>query len=160
MNTAKEIYPDYEGGYGPSDYGPMLDSFGPVLLRVDDEDYQGDSRVLYKDGDRYGLLIFGWGSCGGCDALQACDTREEVDALIRELHEKVQWMSGPEMLSYFQTHDWEGDYSYHAEETRRFVKEGTELLLRHNASVQPPAPGDELESTNEAAGRGSAATPS
>lgn len=137
MKTAAEIYPDHQYGPGRWDYGPLLESFGPVLLRVDDDDYHGNSGVLYRDGDWYGLVIFGWGSCSGCDALYACNTYDEVDAFIRELHSQVRWMRGPEMLRYFQTHNWEGDYSYHAEETRRSVKEGTEILLKDNVGMKP-----------------------
>ena len=128
MKTASELYPDYTGGYGPSNYQPIIDSFGEVLLQVDDQDYQGDSRVLYKDGRRYGLLIFGWGSCSGCDALQACDTVADVDTLIERLHGAVIWKSKAEMAKYLVEHDWEGDFSWHAGETREFLRQAKEVM--------------------------------
>lgn len=68
MQTAREMYPGREqecdwtnsGKYfeAPGDYGPILASIGEILLQVDDEDYQGDSRVIYRDGGG------SWRSCG------------------------------------------------------------------------------------------------
>jgi len=34
-------------------------------------------------------------------------------------------------LEYFQTHDWSGDYSWHADEQRRFVAAGIALLSEY-----------------------------
>ncbi len=147
-NTMKpicEVYPneaktehDCGSFYGPCDYGPMLDSMGyETLLQVDDNDYQGDSRLLLRSGTRYGILIFGWGSCSGCDSLQACETMKAVDELRTSLLGDIKWFdSREECARYFDTHDWEGDYSWHAEETKRFINEGRKLL---SASATPPA---------------------
>lgn len=126
MKDIKEVYPDYERqGYISSDYSLLLDSFGyENLLQVDDDDYQGDSRVLYRNGEQYGFLTFGWGSCSGCDALQACDTLEQADQLRKELHDQIIWKSPDEMLAYMRNHDWKGDYGYSPE----FVKKSIEIL--------------------------------
>lgn len=110
MLSAKEIYQD--DGYF-SDYQPMLKQFGEIVVQVDDDDYQGDSRVLYESEGRYGYLCFGWGSCSGCDALQGCGTIEEVQALMNELFASIIWFdSKPDALEFFNTHDWEGDWAY------------------------------------------------
>lgn len=118
--------------YGPGNYNPILEDFGyDIVLKVDDNDYQGDSRILYQRGEEYGLLIFGWGSCSGCDALQACSTLEELQELYDSLERHIIWKSSKkEMLEYFQTRDWELQYSWHQEETRKFVKEAIELLSK------------------------------
>lgn len=129
MKTAAELYPEYvqqeqEYGhfYGPGNYQPIIDSFGKVLLQVDDNDYQGDSRILYRIGNRYGYLIFGWGSCSGCDALQGCDTIAHVDELIQRLHNSIVMFDTLEGLQqHFENKDWALDYSWHSEETKRFV---------------------------------------
>jgi thioredoxin-related protein len=129
VKSIKEVYPycesndEYSWFDSPYDYTPMLDSFGfEKLLQVDDSDYQGDSRVLYKDDNRYGILIFGWGSCSGCDALQGCESFKELEDLQKELFDQIKWFeSKEELLKYLTTHDWEGDYCWHAEETRDFV---------------------------------------
>lgn len=73
------------------DYQPIIDSFGEVVLQKDKEDYQGDSFVVLKNNAKYGFLTFGWGSCSGCDALQACNTFSEVDELIESLYNSITW---------------------------------------------------------------------
>jgi len=112
------------------DYKPLLESMGhEIVLQVDDQDYQGDSRLLLKDGDRYGLLIFGWGSCSGCDALQACDTLRQVDGLRRELYDSIIWKdSAAGMLSFIRDRDWLAQYSWHADETKEFVAKAVTML--------------------------------
>lgn len=125
--TAKELYPDAmrDSGcfWGASCYQPIVDSFGEVAVQVDDQDYQGDTRVLYRDGDRYGWLQFGWGSCSGCDALQACNSYADVDQLISELRDSIKWFdTAAEALEFFESHDWEGDYSWYSSEQADFVQ--------------------------------------
>ena len=154
MKPINEVYPEKAqeekkrgAFYGPIDYTPMLDSMGyETLLRVDDSDYQGDSRLILRDGSRYGVLIFGWGSCSGCDALQACHSMEEIDDLRTSLRDSVKWFeSQAECLRYFETHDWEGDYCWHADETRQFVREGKQLLTEapNDTDQQRRAPGNQ-----------------
>lgn len=106
--------------YGPASYQEILDDIGDILVQVDDEDYQGDSRVLYQKGNLYGILIFGWGSCSGCDALQGCGSKEEVVELANSLTD-IDWKTFEEMKKYIETHDWEGDYSWHEEGMVEFL---------------------------------------
>ena len=116
MKTARELYPNHSQWYDEqydtepcfetiSDYQPILDSFGEILVQVDDHDYQGDSRVLYSfPSGSIGILIFGWGSCSGCDALQNCTSYDEVDELIRDLYSSIRLYTTPEKaLEYFKT---------------------------------------------------------
>ena len=107
----------------------MLAEIGEIVLQVDDNDYQGDTRVLYKDGDRYGHLCFGWGSCSGCDALQACDNLQEVQKLFESLVTQVKWFdSKTDALAWFKGHDWEGDYSWHTEEQKEYLQKAITIL--------------------------------
>ena len=55
MKIAKELYE--EGCW--YDYQPMLEEFGEILVQVDEDDYQGDSYLLYKKDNQYGFLVFG-----------------------------------------------------------------------------------------------------
>jgi hypothetical protein len=137
MKPINEVYPDEakeeaERGefYGPSDYTPLIDSMGyETLLQVDDYDYQGDSRLLLADGQRRGILIFGWGSCSGCDSLQACNHMADIEALRNRLHSDIKWFDNPtECLLYVNTHDWAGDHSWHDDETKDFVARCKTLL--------------------------------
>ena len=135
MKTAKELYIDEDYTeddtyhHFSGDYQPMLNEFGEILLQVDDNSYQGDTRVLYRDGTRYGWLNFGWGSCSGCDALQACYTIEEIQSLMDSLYSEITWFDSPTgALEFFKTHDWEGDYSHGYQEQARFITEATVIL--------------------------------
>jgi hypothetical protein len=127
MKPIEEVYPEF---YGTGDYDPLLNSFGwDIVLKVDDGDYQGDSRVLYRDGDRYGLLVFGWGSCSGCDSLQACSTLEEVDEFRTTLRDQTIWKeSREEMLAFVRDRDWESQHSWNDDETKEFVQKAMEAL--------------------------------
>jgi hypothetical protein len=124
MSRARTLYPDAkEGGYTPfCDYGPIICSFGEVLIQVDDEDYSGDTRVLYHRDGRYGFLIFGWGSCSGCDALQACDTFADCDQLIDEIENDIKWFDTlDEVKTYVaDKHGREGEFYYHSAEWSKF----------------------------------------
>lgn len=136
MKPIEEVYPEHaaetEYFYGPGDYNPMLQSFGyEVLLQIDDRDYQGDSRLLFEDGERIGYLNFGWGSCSGCDSLQACNSMKDIDELRTKLHESIQWFDNRAAAAkWFHEHDWEGDYGWHEEEQKRFIEQARKLLGR------------------------------
>lgn len=104
------------------DYQPMLYMFGDIVIQVDDDDYQGDTRVLYNDGGKIGFLRFGWGSCSGCDALQRCNDYDELQELCDRLQNDIMWFDTPkEALTFFKTHDWEGDYDCESVDTKTFV---------------------------------------
>lgn len=132
---ARKLYPNHyenSGKYpeGPSNYKPIIQLFGECVVKVDDDDYSGDSRILYMKVGRPGYLIFGWGSCSGCDSLQMCESYEEIDKLIEELREKIQWFNSKEdALNFFINHDWEGDCSWGAKkEIDMFIKNSINYL--------------------------------
>jgi hypothetical protein len=109
--------PDHFGFSQAADYGAMIELMpGEAVVHVDVDDYQGDTYVLLRDGARFGYLSFGWGSCSGCDALQACNSFAEVADLYEE------------MLDWFHAHDWEGDWSWHEETHREFLRKALEAL--------------------------------
>jgi hypothetical protein len=117
--------------YVSTSYGDIVNGFGSVLLEVTDGDYQGDSRFLLKDGERVGWLQFGWGSCSGCDALEACDSKADFDELAASLKSEVKWFDSKKAaLKFFEEHDWEADYSWHDDEQKQFVAQAKELLAK------------------------------
>jgi hypothetical protein len=103
------------GEYDYFTYDTLIDSFEvEVLARKDDDDYQGDTRLLVRDGERYGLIVFGWGSCSGCDALEAAggnlaDLTELRDAIWNGAHWEP---SAADMVAYIDRKDWSLDYSH------------------------------------------------
>lgn len=126
------------------DYDELVNSFEvETLLEVSDNNYQGDTRYLLRDGDRYGILIFGWGSCSGCDALQACTTVADAVELRDELWESVHWEPDLSAMSrYVHDKDWSLDYSYHASATREFIEAVKKLLAVDGTPNDSIAGGD------------------
>ena len=107
----------------------MIDAFGEVAIQVEDGDYSGDTRVLYDNDGRIGHLIFGWGSCSGCDALQGCNTVEDVQELCNDLENSIRWFdTKEEAIEWFENHDWEGDWTYHDDNTKEYVQKVLEYL--------------------------------
>lgn len=108
----KELYNE-DDKYGWDDYQPMIDAFGKVVIQDEVGSYQGDTFVLYDEGNKIGYLEFGWGSCCGCDSLQACCSIEEVQELCDELQDEIRWFyNKKQALEWFENHDWEGDWCY------------------------------------------------
>ena len=111
------------------DYQPMIDAFGNVAIQVEDDDYQGDTRVLYDNDGKIGYLIFGWGSCSGCDALQACRDIEEVQRLCDELQNGIKWFdSKKDALKWAKEKDWATEWFWHDAEGKEFVRKILEYL--------------------------------
>lgn len=100
-------------------YTPILSALGEVICRVDIPDiggHHGDTMVLLRRGPRcdyeHGYLMFGWGSCSGCDALLRCETYGELDELIEKVYNKVRWFDDrEEALEFLRGHEWEHDHA-------------------------------------------------
>lgn len=115
----------------PVGYDELIASLDvQVVLRVDDNDYQGDTRLLLTDGSRWGLLTFGWGSCSGCDAFQAAEGNlAELGTLQRQLWDGIHWEpSAAALLAYVEGKDWQLDYSWHEEAGRAFIDKACDWL--------------------------------
>lgn len=127
MKTAKELYKDKGYWY---DYQPMLKEFGEILVQIDEDNYQGDSYLLYKRDNQYGFLIFGWGSCSGCDALQSCDNIDEVQELMDQLFSDIKWFDSLEEVKEYLSKDaiQELKYYYRTTEFKQFRKQ----VYEHN----------------------------
>lgn len=129
----------FDGSEGPG-YQAVLESMEyDIILQywassaMGGYGYHGDAHVLFQDqeSNAYGLLIFGFGSCSGCDALAACATLQELETLREGMCRKIWWgPSATELLDYIVTKDWKGEYSGHVRESRNFVAQVTELLAR------------------------------
>lgn len=121
MKKASEIY---DNSWGWWDYQPMLNEFGDILLQKDEQNYQGDSFLIYEKDDKYGYLTFGWGSCSGCDALQGCNSIGEVQELMDRLYSSIEWFDSLDALKeYFKETDWPLKYEYSIPEFKEFLIE-------------------------------------
>lgn len=129
----QSLYPGYwEDGkrnwhsdFWPS-YDDLVETHGTILIETHAGDYQGDSFYLVSNENLYGIIIFGWGSCSGCDALEACSSYEELEELRLSL--TPIWRTKDEIIEYITNHDWEGDYCWHIEELQEFLTKVKEYL--------------------------------
>lgn len=120
MMKAKELY-DEEYFYN---YQPIINSFGDIVVQIDENGYQGDTWVLFKNNDKYGYIQFGWGSCSGCDALQACNTYDDVENLIDEMANSIMWFdSKTNAIEYFESDSRKDGYAYYYNEFKTFLSE-------------------------------------
>lgn len=117
---------DYFFGHG--DYTPIIEWCGDVKVRHDENDYQGDTIALLKKGNTYGILQFGWGSCSGCDALQACDTEEETEELARGMAASIEWQSLSSV--YEDLKKWDTSGRWNPEFQEGFRREAMEWIER------------------------------
>ena len=90
-------------------YDDLYEGFGyEILMNESIGDYEGDTYLLFKDGDRIGWLVVGWGSCSGCDALEDCSSPADYDELYRTLHGNIRWHDGvQEVLAWSEAKDWD-----------------------------------------------------
>ena len=128
---AKELYPECDEAdcfWAPSSYTPIIEYLGTVVLRYDEPGYQGDTYAILKKGDEYGFICFGWGSCSGCDALQGCNSYEDVGSIIQWLQESVSWYDSlDEVKQYVEGRNGENSYMYYMDEWETFVEQVMEL---------------------------------
>ena len=111
-------------------YDDLIQHFGyEVVLEEDLGDYQGDTLVLFRDQGEWGYLCFGWGSCSGCDSLQACESIQDYVDLFSHLFNSIQWFEGPRpALHWMCGHDWRSDY--HGGENSKFYTPARERLAQ------------------------------
>lgn len=96
--------------------------------------YQGDAVSIVKKGRAYGLLIFGYGSCSGCDALEACSKIEDVIELRDNLYREIHWEPGRVAFTkWLMERDWEGQWIWHEDEFRKWLRE--QILRLQNKEI-------------------------
>lgn len=92
-----EVEVEVEPGYGwikdmPS-YRAIVSTLGEIVAETEWGSYQGDSLYMVKGEQGYGILTFGWGSCSGCDSLEACSSQADIDALQDDLERGIRWFT-------------------------------------------------------------------
>lgn len=91
MSERIALVKDSYGWADAPEYRAVVETFGEVLAETEWGSYQGDSLYLVKDGDRFGVLTFGWGSCSGCDALRAVEDQADLDKVQDDLENGIRW---------------------------------------------------------------------
>lgn len=103
--------PEYFNVYSMPGYQEMFKAEGLEVLAWETfGSYQGDYAVVVKKDDMLGFVVIGYGSCSGCDAFEACDTKEEYDTLMLDTLSSIQW-GGPEAIrskitNLFDDNNW------------------------------------------------------
>lgn len=119
---------DEDGFMERPGYLDLVRSFeAEIIASTSEGSYDGDYFFVLKKGNEYGYLTFGYGSCSGCDALQACDTPEEVQALRDSLYNSIWWVEGKENFAkWLRERDWacifESHYPHHKEFIRGIIR--------------------------------------
>lgn len=121
MRDIEEIYSYEKGGYVSPypDYITLIESTGTtVVLSEEVGSYQGDYYLLLTEAStpenpaRIGFLVFGYGSCSGCDALEAASSSiKDLDDLRRDLYNDIEWRTSPaELAKRLKEKDWDGTF--------------------------------------------------
>lgn len=107
----------YEYYSPPMSYDEIVATQGEILKDWVMGDWQGDYIYLLKKDDKYSAVVIGYGSCSGCDALQACDNDEDFEALKQDVLRTIVWVTKEDILNdlddeelnrwYFHEEDWE-----------------------------------------------------
>ena len=81
-----------------------------VLVDVTEGSYQGDYWYLLRRGED---VTVGYGSCSGCDALEAVEGDFDAEYLLGlEVEQRIQWFPTPSAcLAYLANKDWALEYN-------------------------------------------------
>ncbi len=130
---AHSLYPDvdWDGSVYVSGYGPMVEAMGDVLLWVTTGSYQGDFHVLVRGpGGDFGYISIGYGSCAGCDALQGCNTAEQIGQLAESIQLGIYWeVDAAAMQKWLLERDWQVQWMYSDfDEFKEFLRKALKIV--------------------------------
>lgn len=122
-------------------YEEMVKNWGYEVLSMEQfgsyQPYQGDYAVLLKNGDQYGWVTIGYGSCSGCDTLEYLsyggpegDKRDKEYAEYSEtVRNKIRWDSREGLANWLSDEIiQEGKYSWYEDGYREYVSAAVERL--------------------------------
>ena len=126
LPKAIDVRGEYFGTWGLDiDYKDIVDRIGPVLTELSNDYYSGDTFVIYGeswDGE-VAYLNFGWGSCSGCDALQACTELDEADKVIAALYAEIKHFENVHKLYDYLSDEKANRWEYFNSEYKKLVLE-------------------------------------
>jgi len=98
--------------------------------------YQGDLLMIVSKDYKFGILSTGYGSCAGCDPLQACRGPDEYAELAKSLYNNIIWKDPDEIIDYLENKDWETEYYGRQEGLPEFIKKIKEqIIIRYLARI-------------------------
>lgn len=111
----------------PMSYDEIVATQGEVLGDWVVGSWQGDYVYLLKNDDRYAFTVIGYGSCSGCDALEACSNDEEFNELKEDIIKGIVWGTKQEVHDYIFNQEANRWY-FHEEHWEVIGKEILEIL--------------------------------
>lgn len=122
MKTIVDLYPSHED---------LVASFDvEVLLTEYLGSYEGDFFAVLRDGGKFGLLIFGYGSCSGCDALEASSgSLTALTDLRDDMWSSITWRSRSEMALYLAEKDFKLEWWGNSSEGQKFIAKVRHLFV-------------------------------
>lgn len=101
-------YPSHQVDGEYQNYGSLAALLFPKVRWFFDEQegsYQGDWFMIGRNEDTFYFFSMGYGSCSGCDWLQGCDTREEMEKLLEDIL-ATPTFSKENILKHVKKFDW------------------------------------------------------
>ena len=117
----------YEYYSAPMSYDEIVATQGEILKDWVIGSWQGDYVYLLKNGEKFGFIFIGYGSCSGCDVLQGCENDEEFNELKKEIVDRIFWGTAGDIEAYIINDDANRWY-YHEEDWIGIRKEIMEIL--------------------------------
>lgn len=118
----KEYNPD---NYEHVSYSDIVSKFGDIVASESFGDWQGEHIFILRKKKRknskpkIGYLVQSYGSCSGCDVLEACSSYKDLDGLINSMEQGIEWYKTKKELlarldelktknpSYIYERDWD-----------------------------------------------------
>lgn len=124
-------------------YSGFVDSFEVEVLAFEAVgDYQGDYHWLLYDpiNREYAFLTIGYGSCSGCDWLEAMEGSSEKEYIEArdDIWNGLIWQSATRMLEWLTSETRKHDFSWFEEGYREFINECIRIMLRKGTSAGGP----------------------
>lgn len=105
----------YEYYSAPMGYDGIIATQGEILKDWIIGDYQGDYVYLVKNNDKYAFTVVGYGSCSGCDALEACENDEDFNRLKESIINDIVWGTKQDVYDYVFNQEANRWYFYEEE---------------------------------------------
>lgn len=117
----------YEYYSPPMGYDQIVATQGEVIKDWVIGHWQGDYVYLLKNKDLYSLVVVGYGSCTGCDALQSCNNDQEFNELYEDIIRRIVWGTKQDMLNDLNNEE-NNRWYYHEDEWVDIRKDVIEIL--------------------------------
>ena len=109
-NLSKFIIYEPDFTHITANWSELVESFSDeIIMQYSVGDYSGDYYFVIKLKSYYGFVSIAYGSCSGCDALEGCESLDELNSLQNSVWNDIRWFSTLDDLKQWAIkYDWEG----------------------------------------------------